>query len=114
MQADGSGHFKDMYGESCRARLDDDMRFCVEAVTARKSVIRVHELQQRMWLPPRFLSSATTYATSCCCVVLSVAYRSVYLYEAGRLLPYAIKLASSLPGSNMVEFDWGTVIFCTL
>lgn len=108
MQADGSGHFKDMYGASCRAKLETDLSFCVAAVKAAKSVIRVHELQQRMWLCEDFLRTATAHALSRVCVVLSVGYRGVYMLEAGQLVTYADRLAQMLGGGVVVHHDWGT------
>ena len=112
MQADGSGHFKDMFDTSCITKLETDMSFCVKAVTAGMSVIRVHELQQRMWLHPSFLGNAAAYATLCVCVVLSPAYNSVQFYEGGRMLTYVDKLALLLKGCSIQKHDWGTVLLC--
>lgn len=110
MQSDGSSHFTDMYGVACRARLETDMRFCVAAVIALISVIRVHDLQHRMWICEEFLRTATSVATNCRCVVLSVGYRGVCLLEAGQLLTYAARLAQLLGGWVVTDYPWGTVL----
>lgn len=112
MQVDGAGHFKDLFDTTCRTTLETDMRFCVAAVAAGTSVIRIHELQQRMWLRPTFLPNATTYATSCLCIVLTPSYNSVCLYDGGRMITYVAKLASMLTDCGVVHFDWGTLLIC--
>lgn len=110
MQADGSAHFKETFGASFRAALESDMRGTVDAVRARVSVIRVHDLQLQQGLPPQFLSCASLYATSTLCVVLSWGYTTVFAYEAGRMQSYVEVLVGRLPGAQVVPLPWGIVI----
>ena len=112
MQADGSAHFKDTFDASCRAVLDADMRCCVQAVEAGVSVIRVHELSLQRRLRSGFLAAASHVATSSLCVVLSPAYNTLYIYEAGRMQTYVQVLAGMLPKAKTAHLDWGIVIIC--
>jgi very-short-patch-repair endonuclease len=112
MQADGSGHFKDTFDVSCKSVLEQDMSCCVKAVEASVSVIRVHDLQLQRGLRNGCLAAACKLATSCLCVVLSPAYHTVCIYEAGRMVTYADMLASRLPEARVVHVPWGIVILC--
>lgn len=106
LQVDGSSHFKDMFGKTCRAQLETDLSFCVKAVQRGVSVIRVHELQQRMWLSEGFLQNATAVATSGVCIVLSVGYCGVHMLEGGQLVSYADRLAQLLGGWTVTKLPW--------
>jgi hypothetical protein len=112
MQADGSSHFKDIFDASCRAVLETDMRCCVHAVEAGVSVIRLHEWNLQHRLRSGFLAAASHVATSSLCVVLSPAYCTTDIYEAGRRLTYVEVLAGLLPKAQTAHLDWGVVIFC--
>lgn len=112
MQADGSAHFKDTFSTSCREVLDTDMRCCVRAIEAGTSVIRVHDFSLRSRLRNGFLAAASRIATSRLCVVLSLAYNTVYMYEAGAMQTYVDVLAKMLPGAQVEKLDWGIVINC--
>lgn len=112
MQADGSGHFHDTFDVSCRSVLEQDMSCCVKAVEAGVSVIRVHDQQLQRGLRHGFLAAACQVATSCLCVVLSPAYHTVCIYEAGRMVTYADMLASRLPAGHVMRVPWGIVILC--
>jgi very-short-patch-repair endonuclease len=111
MQADGSSHFKDTFDADCRAALDTDMRFCVRAVGKGVSVIRVHDWNLRR---NGFLAAASRIATGSLCVVLSLAYSTVYMYEAGSMQTYVQVLARLLPGAHIEYPGWGIVIRCKL
>jgi very-short-patch-repair endonuclease len=110
MQADGSAHFKDTFSASCQATLDNDMRCVVRAVSAGVSVIRVHDLQLQRGLQCGFLSHASFYATNTLCVLLSVGYTSVFIYEAGRMQTYVQALVGRLPGAKVLMAPWGIVV----
>jgi len=110
IQADGSCHFEGMYEQSTGERLYDDLRFCVEAVEAGLSVVRVHAQQVTCSKHPSYLAAAIQLAAADKCIVLSSGYSTVYMYEDGQLLTYAQLLTCRLPGFRVYTAAFGNIV----
>lgn len=110
LQADGSCHFQQMYQESTGQRLYDDLKFCVAAVEAGISVIRVHVADINRRAYPNYLPPAIEAAAAAVRIVLSSGYSTVYIFENGQLLTYAQVLANMLPGSNVMTDAYNNTI----
>jgi len=67
IQADGSSHFKGIHERSRDQQLGIDIEFCVAAMRAGVSVIRVHDTQLKAGLQPGWLSHAVAFAKMCVC-----------------------------------------------
>lgn len=110
IQADGSCHFEGMYEQSTGKRLADDLRFCVQAVEAGLSVVRVHVQQVGSSKFPSYLAAAVQLAAASPCIVLSSGYSTVYIYEGGQLLTYAELLAKRLSGYRVYTATFGNIV----
>lgn len=97
LQADGSCHFDGLYSESASDKLAIDLRFCVEAVAAGHSLVRVHVLEVNNNKYPAYLPAAVKAAAAACCIVLSPGYSIRNVYDKGLLVSYADVLADMLP-----------------
>jgi hypothetical protein len=102
LQADGSRHFKDFYTTDVEQALKDDMRFCVAAVKAHVSVVRVHQQQLTGMRYPAYLQTAIAEAEKHTCIVLSPGYNTVHFYDKGWFVSYAQLLADQLPGFRVL------------
>ena len=112
IQADGSCHFQGMYEQTTGKRLEDDVRFCVQAVEAGLSVVRVHAQQVTCSKYPSYLAAAVQLAAASQCVVLSSGYSIVYIYESGKLLTYAELLSKRLAGFRVYTAAFGNIVIC--
>lgn len=110
IQADGSCHFEGMYEQSSGKRLDDDLRFCVQAVTSGPSVVRVHARQVTSSMFPSYLAAAVQQAVADCCIVLSAGYNTIYICNHGQLLTYAQLLAQRLAGFRVYTVAHGNIV----
>lgn len=112
LQADGSCHFDGMFEESASKKLETDLRFCVLAIAAGHSVVRVHEADVNSSKYPAYLPAAIKAAAASQCVVLSPGYSTTYIYDKGLLITYADLLATLLPGGcRKSDSQNNTVIF---
>jgi len=112
IQADGSCHFEGMYEHSSGKRLNDDLRFCVQAVGAGFSVVRVHVQQVKCNKHPSYLAAAVQLAAASQCIVLSSGYSTVYIYEGGQLLTYAQLLVKRLAGFRVYTAAFNNIVIC--
>jgi hypothetical protein len=112
MQVDGSSHFRGIHDTQSRDALETDMRCCVAAIKANVSMIRVHDLQNTMWLDDAFLPKATHIALNNLCVVLSLGFSNTTIYVDGCMRTYAGMLAEKLGGKEVTKLPWGLVIYC--
>lgn len=102
LQADGNCHFAGLYEETATCKLAADLRFCVAAVTAGVSVVRVHATEVDTRRYPAYLPVAVEAAAAHRCIVLSPGYTTTYMYDKGLLVTYAAVLAGMLPGCRVV------------
>ena len=102
LQAVGSCHFDGLYEESASEKLADDLRFCVDAVKAGHSVVRVHTIEVNSRKYPSYLPAAIKAATAGLCIVLSPGYCTTYMYDQGLLVTYGKVLADMLPKCKTV------------
>lgn len=114
LQADGSCHFGGLYEGSAAEKLADDLRFCVQAVMAGVSVVRVHLLQVNSKSYPTYLQAAVSEAASKLCVVLTPGYSTVGWYNNGKWLTYAEELAIMLPGFRVCTAAQNNIVICKL
>lgn len=84
IQADGCSHFTTMHKRTSDEALHTDLSFCVHAVQAQHSVIRVHDTQLQTGIDPGCLQEAVAHAKTCVCVVLSHSYATVSLCVEGQ------------------------------
>lgn len=112
IQADGSSHTKDMRGEEPGKQLDDDMRFCVAAVSKGVSVVRVHEQQLSGTQRPVYLAAAVQHAAADTCIVLSSGYNTVTFYHNHKPCTYAQLLAEQLSGFRVLHDACSNIVIC--
>ena len=112
IQADGSSHFTGIHGLTSDQKLALDIEFCVRAVQARVSVIRVHDAELKTNMQPDCLLEAVRAAKSGVCVVLSTSFTIASLCDNGQQVPFVEHLAGKLGGQAEVLLPYGLIIRC--